>query len=61
MRFGAAFWVNRSSWPDLRAACLAVEAAGWDSLWIDDHLLVDEGDPRDPRSKAGRRLPRSPS
>ena len=49
MRFGAAFWVNRTSWPDLRAACLAAEAAGWDSLWIDDHLLADEGDPTDPK------------
>lgn len=44
MRFGAAFWVNRTSWPDLLAACRAVEDAGWDSLWIDDHLLADEGD-----------------
>ena len=47
MRFGAAFWVNRTTWPDLLAACRAVEVAGWDSLWIDDHLLADEGDPRD--------------
>jgi probable F420-dependent oxidoreductase, Rv1855c family len=49
MRFGAAFWVNRTSWPDLLAACQAVEDAGWDSLWIDDHLLADEGDSRDGR------------
>lgn len=47
MRFGAAFWINRTSWPDLLTACRAVEAAGWDSLWVDDHLLADEGDPRD--------------
>ncbi len=47
MRFGAAFWINRTTWPDLRDACLAVERAGWDSLWIDDHLLADEGDPTD--------------
>ncbi len=44
MRFGAAFWINRTSWPDLRDACFAVERAGWDTLWIDDHLLADEGD-----------------
>ena len=49
MRFGAAFWINRTSWPDLRDACLAAESAGWDSLWIDDHLLADEGDPTDPK------------
>ncbi|HYH93219.1 MAG TPA: LLM class flavin-dependent oxidoreductase [Candidatus Saccharimonadales bacterium] len=47
MRFGAAFWINRTTWPDLREACLATERAGWDSLWIDDHLLADEGDPTD--------------
>ena len=47
MRFGAAFWVNRTGWPELRDACRAVEAAGWDSIWIDDHLLADEGDPAD--------------
>ena len=47
MRFGAAFWVNRTTWPELLEACRVVEAAGWDSLWIDDHLLADEGDSRD--------------
>lgn len=47
MRFGAAFWINRTTWPELRDACLAAERAGWDSLWIDDHLLADEGDPTD--------------
>jgi F420-dependent oxidoreductase-like protein len=47
VRFGAAFWINRTTWPELRDACLAAEKAGWDSLWIDDHLLSDEGDPRD--------------
>ena len=49
MRFGAAFWINRTTWPALRDACLAAERAGWDSIWIDDHLLADEGDPADPK------------
>jgi F420-dependent oxidoreductase-like protein len=49
LRFGAAFWVNRTTWPALRDAGLAAERAGWDSLWIDDHLLADEGDPSDPK------------
>ena len=44
MRFGAAFWIQRTDWPGLRDACFAVEAAGWDSLWLDDHLLSDEAD-----------------
>jgi F420-dependent oxidoreductase-like protein len=47
MRFGAAFWVQRTSWPELREAALRAEAAGFDDLWIDDHLLSDEGDWRD--------------
>ncbi|HEX6867690.1 MAG TPA: TIGR03560 family F420-dependent LLM class oxidoreductase [Candidatus Limnocylindrales bacterium] len=47
MKFGAAFWINRTSWTDLRDACLAAEAAGWDSIWVDDHLLADEGDATD--------------
>lgn len=49
MQFGAAFWVNRCSWADLRDAALTAERAGWDSVWIDDHLLADEGDPDDPK------------
>jgi alkanesulfonate monooxygenase SsuD/methylene tetrahydromethanopterin reductase-like flavin-dependent oxidoreductase (luciferase family) len=47
MRFGAAFWIQRTTWPELRDACLAAQRAGWDSLWVDDHLLADEGDPSD--------------
>jgi alkanesulfonate monooxygenase SsuD/methylene tetrahydromethanopterin reductase-like flavin-dependent oxidoreductase (luciferase family) len=49
VRFGAAFWIQRTDWPDLRDACLAVERAGWDSLWLDDHLLSDEADWTDPK------------
>jgi alkanesulfonate monooxygenase SsuD/methylene tetrahydromethanopterin reductase-like flavin-dependent oxidoreductase (luciferase family) len=49
MRFGAGFWVQRTSWPELRAALLRAEAAGFDDLWIDDHLLSDEGDWPDPK------------
>src|SRR4051812_35177994 len=44
MRFGAAFWIQRTDWPALRDACLAAEQAGFDTLWLDDHLLADEGD-----------------
>jgi F420-dependent oxidoreductase-like protein len=49
IRIGAAFWVQRSDWASLSEAILAAEAAGADSLWIDDHLLSDEGDPDDPK------------
>lgn len=44
MRFGAAFWVQRVGWPELREALLRAESAGFDDLWIDDHLLSDEGE-----------------
>ena len=47
MRFGAAFWIQRTDWPALRDAALAAERAGFDSIWFDDHLLADEGDWRD--------------
>jgi F420-dependent oxidoreductase-like protein len=49
MRFGAAFWVQRTGWPELREAVLRAEADGFDDLWIDDHLLADEGDWPDPK------------
>jgi alkanesulfonate monooxygenase SsuD/methylene tetrahydromethanopterin reductase-like flavin-dependent oxidoreductase (luciferase family) len=49
MRFGAAFWIQRIDWPGLRSACVDVDLAGWDSIWLDDHLLSDEADWRDPK------------
>ena len=49
MKFGAAFWIQRTDWPQLRDACLAAERAGFDSIWLDDHLLSDEGDWQDPK------------
>jgi alkanesulfonate monooxygenase SsuD/methylene tetrahydromethanopterin reductase-like flavin-dependent oxidoreductase (luciferase family) len=52
VRIGAAFWVQRTDWPALREAVVAAEAAGADDLWIDDHLLADEGDRDDPKLEA---------
>jgi F420-dependent oxidoreductase-like protein len=49
VEFGAAFWVQRTDWPSLREASLAAEAAGFDALWVDDHLLTDEGPWADPK------------
>jgi F420-dependent oxidoreductase-like protein len=49
VRFGAAFWIQRTGWPSLRDAALAAERAGFDSIWFDDHLLADEGDWHDPK------------
>jgi F420-dependent oxidoreductase-like protein len=52
VRLGAAFWVQRTDWPSLRVAVETAEAAGADDLWIDDHLLTDEGDPTSPKLEA---------
>ena len=52
IRIGAAFWVQRTDWPSLREAVVAAEAAGADDLWIDDHLLNDEGDADAPKLEA---------
>src|SRR4029079_4644993 len=49
VRIGAAFWVQRTDWPSLRAAVVAAEGAGAADLWIDDHLLNDEGDADGPK------------
>jgi alkanesulfonate monooxygenase SsuD/methylene tetrahydromethanopterin reductase-like flavin-dependent oxidoreductase (luciferase family) len=49
MRFGAAFWVQRTGWPELREGVLRAEAAGFDDLWIDDHLISDEAAEADPK------------
>ena len=49
VRIGAAFWVQRTDWPSLREAVVAAEAGGADDLWIDDHLLNDEGDADAPK------------
>lgn len=48
IRIGAGFSSQRTSWPELREAALAAEAAGIDSLWTWDHLLADEGPPDQP-------------
>jgi F420-dependent oxidoreductase-like protein len=49
VRIGAAYWVQRTDWPSLRAAVEAAEIGGADDLWIDDHLLSDEGDADSPK------------
>lgn len=49
VKLGAAFWLNDTDWPSLREAILAADDAGFDSLWFDDHLLADEGEPSAPK------------
>ncbi|HEY3164449.1 MAG TPA: TIGR03560 family F420-dependent LLM class oxidoreductase [Candidatus Limnocylindrales bacterium] len=52
VRIGAAFWIQRTDWPSLRVAVETADAAGADDLWIDDHLLSDEGDASDGKLEA---------
>jgi alkanesulfonate monooxygenase SsuD/methylene tetrahydromethanopterin reductase-like flavin-dependent oxidoreductase (luciferase family) len=40
VKFGAQLWSQQATWPQWRDAALAVEAAGWDSIWTWDHLLA---------------------
>lgn len=49
MKLGAAVWVNDTDWPSRREAVVAADAAGFDSLWCDDHRLADEGVPSAPK------------
>ncbi|HEY2887937.1 MAG TPA: TIGR03560 family F420-dependent LLM class oxidoreductase [Candidatus Limnocylindrales bacterium] len=39
LRFGLLAWSQATDWPSLRDTALAAEAAGWDSVWVWDHLL----------------------
>jgi len=43
VRFGLQLWPQRTTWPEVRDSALAAEAAGWDSIWIWDHLLAIQG------------------
>lgn len=49
MKFGAVFWVDRTTWPSLRDAALAAESAGFDSIFIDAHLMPVHGHWGDPK------------
>ena len=50
-----------ASWTELRAMAAQVEAAGFDSIWIEDHLLFrfDDGTSQG-HANAGRSWPRWP-
>ena len=45
IRVGALLWPQRTTWPELREAARAADAAGLDSLWTWDHLHAIVGDP----------------
>jgi F420-dependent oxidoreductase-like protein len=39
VRFGLLPWSQATDWPLLRETALTAEAAGWDSVWVWDHLM----------------------
>lgn len=43
VRFGLQLWPQSTTWPEVRDAAIAAEAAGWDSIWTWDHLLAIQG------------------
>jgi alkanesulfonate monooxygenase SsuD/methylene tetrahydromethanopterin reductase-like flavin-dependent oxidoreductase (luciferase family) len=48
VRFGLQLWPQSTTWPEVRDAAVAAEAAGWDSIWTWDHLLAIQGPWRQP-------------
>jgi alkanesulfonate monooxygenase SsuD/methylene tetrahydromethanopterin reductase-like flavin-dependent oxidoreductase (luciferase family) len=48
VKLGALLWTERTSWDELLGAAVAIDRAGFDSIWCSDHLLAATGDPRDP-------------
>lgn len=48
IKIGALLWTQKTDWNGLRGAVLAAEDAGWDSLWVSDHLLNPIGDHEGP-------------
>jgi len=43
VKFGLQLWPQATTWPELRDSAKAAEAAGWDSIWVWDHLLAIQG------------------
>lgn len=43
IKIGGIFWPQATDWPALRDAAVAVDRAGWDSLWTWDHLFAIQG------------------
>jgi F420-dependent oxidoreductase-like protein len=43
VKFGLQLWPQATTWPELRDSAIAAEKAGWDSIWVWDHLLAIQG------------------
>ncbi len=48
VRFGLLPWSQATAWPPLRDAAVAAEEAGWDSVWVWDHLMAIIGPDEQP-------------
>lgn len=40
VKFGLLAWPQATDWPTLRDTAVAADAAGWDSVWVWDHLMA---------------------
>ena len=40
VRFGLLAWPQGTDWPTVRDTAVAAEKAGWDSVWLWDHLMA---------------------
>src|SRR5690242_11856924 len=43
VKFGLQLWPQSTTWQELRDSAIAAEKAGWDSIWVWDHLLAIQG------------------
>jgi alkanesulfonate monooxygenase SsuD/methylene tetrahydromethanopterin reductase-like flavin-dependent oxidoreductase (luciferase family) len=48
VKLGGLLWTERTSWRDFLEAAVALDRAGFDSIWCSDHLFAATGDWRDP-------------
>lgn len=45
-KLGALLWTQAATWPEMRAAALRIDAAGYEHLWFYDHLYaINSRDP----------------
>ena len=50
--YGIALWSQTTTWDDQLVAARRVDALGYDTLFTDDHLYADSGDPDQPKLEA---------
>ena len=48
VKLGALVWTERTTWAEFLRAAVALDRAGFDSIWCSDHLFAATGDWRDP-------------